>query len=174
MRPKDAARAGAALIVVGLLLAAAAQGAPGDWNRVDDPMQGAVGLHLGKIGGTGLAFKGPILWFLQLQVAGGIWNTRDDRRHDIGAELQYILRQDPSLRLFLLGGVAYDYHKDRQRHENGEEFWRTRTHANYGFGVGIEKLIGERWAVKTDLDFTIEGDTDNVRPWPQIGLFFYW
>ena len=44
------------LVVVVLLtaLAVPALAAP-DWNRVDDPLKGGIGLHAGKIGGSGLA-----------------------------------------------------------------------------------------------------------------------
>ena len=41
-----------------------------DWNRLDDPLTAALGVHVGKTGGTGLAFKFPTWWWLYVQVAG--------------------------------------------------------------------------------------------------------
>jgi hypothetical protein len=153
---------------------APAAGAEPDWNRLDDPLAGGIGLHAGQIGGMGLAFKWPLRWYLQVQVAGGIWNTEDDHRHNVGLELQYLLRQDPRLRLFLLTGLGYFAHDERGRHENGEEFWRQDSSWNTGFGVGVEYLLGQRWAVKIDADFTYQSDDETVTLWPQAGLMFYW
>ena len=162
------------LAAVAILAAGAAARAEPDWNRVDDPLQGGIGLHAGKIGGTGLAFKWPLRWFLQAQLAGGIWNTADDKRHNLGVGLQYLLRQDPRLRLFLLTGYGTTYHKEKQRLETGEEVWSTDTTWNAGFGGGIAYLLGDRWAVQVDADFTYRDEHDSVTLWPQAGLFFYW
>ena len=162
-----------ALAVMLVTMTVPAAAAP-DWNRIDDPMQGGLGLHAGKIGGSGLAFKWPLQWFLQVQVAGGIWNGEEDKRHDFGVELQYLLRQDPKLRLYLMTGAGYYYHKQQERHTSGEEFWETDDSWNTGFGVGVERLVGERWSLKMDLDFTYQTDDDTVKLWPQAGVFFYW
>jgi hypothetical protein len=40
--------------------------------------------------------------------------------------------------------------------------------------VGVEWLLGERWAVKADADFTWQDQDDSVTVWPQAGLLFYW
>jgi hypothetical protein len=142
-----------------------------DWNRTDDTMAYAVGLHAGKTGGTGLAFVLPLTWYVHAQVAGGVWNTEGDHRYNLGLEFHYLLRQDPKLRLFLVAGAAY-YSHDAQ--VDGTEDWDLDKSTNAGFGVGVERLIGDRWAVKADLAFTYEGDDGDIRPWPQAGLFFYW
>ncbi|HOX25431.1 MAG TPA: hypothetical protein PLL30_12335 [Candidatus Krumholzibacteria bacterium] len=157
-----------------ILASARSAAAESDWNRVDDPMQGAVGVHAGKIGGSGLAFKGPLQWFLQLQVAGGIWNTSSDKRHNLGVELQYLLRQDPRLRLYLVTGVGRTYHKERHQRDGGVETWSTSTSWNTGFGVGVEYLLHERWACQVDADFTYQGDDETITLWPQAGILFYW
>jgi len=173
-----ARRCGALLLLILLgpcwMAAVPARAAAPDWNRLDDPLKGALGVHAGQIGGMGLAFKWPLQWYLQLQMAGGIWNTEDDKRHNLGLELQYLLRQDPRLRLFLVTGVGYFYHKEQGRHTDGREFWETDTSWNTGFGVGVEYLVGQRWAVKFDADFTYRGDDETITLWPQAGLFFYW
>ncbi len=161
------------LALAALSLAAPANAVP-DWNRLDDPLEGGIGLHAGRIGGTGLAFKWPLRWWLQLQGAGGILNTDANRRHNFGLELQYLLRQDARLRLFLVSGVGYYYHSERERPAGGAEFWRRRKTWNSGFGVGVERLMGERWALKFDVDFTYRDDKGSITLWPQAGLFFYW
>jgi hypothetical protein len=156
-----------------MLLAASAPAAP-DWNRLDDPMQGGIGLHAGKIGGTGLAFKWPLKWFLQFQVAGGIWRSSTTRWGNIGFELQYILRQDPKLRLYLLTGLGFYNDQDRKRNEAGQEYWANDKQWNTGFGVGAERLLGERFAFKLDVDFTYGDKDESITVWPQAGLLFYW
>lgn len=145
-----------------------------DWNRTDDAMTHAVGLHAGKIGGTGLAFVVPATWYVQVQVAGGIWNNHDDHRYNLGAEVHWLLRQDPVLRLYLVTGVGYYAHDQRVVHDDGSDDWNLDKSLNAGFGVGVERLIGDRWALKADLDFTYEGKDDDIQPWPQVGLLFYW
>jgi hypothetical protein len=162
------------VLAAAALLAAMPASARPDWNRLDDPLEGGIGVHAGWIGGTGLAFKWPLQWWLQLQAAGGIWNTEDHRRHNAGVELQYLLRQDPRLRLFLVAGLGYYNHRERERQGDGTESWRTQRNWNSGFGVGVERLMGERWALKVDLDFTYRDKNDSVTLWPQAGLFFYW
>jgi len=155
----------AALLTVAFTAGAVA--APPDWNQPDDPLVGALGLHAGKIGGTGLAFRGPLaVWYLQWQVAGGIWNTGDDKRHDVGLEIDFLLRQDPRLRLFLAGGVGYYYHKHRQDRVDGTPGWDTDKTVNAGFGVGVEYLLSSRWSLKIDADFTYEGADDAIILWP--------
>jgi hypothetical protein len=145
-----------------------------DWNRTDDTMAAAVGLHAGKIGGTGLAFVVPLTWFIHAQFAGGVWNTEGDHRYNVGLEFHYLLRQDPKLRLFLIAGAAYYSHDEQVNQADGTQDWNLDKSTNAGFGVGVERLIGDRWALKLDLDFTYEGDDGDIRPWPQAGLFFYW
>jgi hypothetical protein len=145
-----------------------------DWNRTDDAMAYAVGLHVGKTGGTGLAFVIPANWFVHVQTTGGVWNTEGDHRYNVGLEIHYLLRQDPKLRLYLVAGGAYYSHDKQVNRTDGTQGWDLDKSANAGFGVGVERLVGDRWAVKADLDFTYEGDDGDIRPWPQLGLFFYW
>ena len=159
-------------LIAGGLTAAPANAAP-DWNRLDDPMMGGIGLHMGKLGGAGLAIKYPLAWYLQLQAAGGVWRQGDTRWHNLGFELHYILRQDDRLRLFLLGGAGYWHDEDRKDGPGGE-YWDADSHWNLGFGVGAERLMGDRWAVKADVDFTYQGDDDSITIWPQAGIMFYW
>ncbi len=145
-----------------------------DWNRVDDPMQGAIGAHVGKIGGVGLAYKYPPVWWLNLQVAGAIWHTQDDKRHNLGFMLQYILRQDDRLRIYTGGGAAYFYHKERNgENPDGSDAWTTATHWNGGFGVGVEWLQGGRLSFQLDGNFTYEGDKEQIIFLPQAGVFYY-
>jgi hypothetical protein len=178
VRPRPARRRPTALLLATLLCAGlaapAATGAEPDWNRLDDPLEGGLGLHAGRIGGTGLAFKWPLWWWLQLQAAGGIWNTDGNKRHNVGIEVQYLLRQDPRLRLYLLTGYGYYSHRERGSDADGREIWDTDTSWNTGFGVGIERLMGQRWSLKADLSFTYRDDEQTTTIWPQVGFFYYW
>lgn len=169
-----ALRALLVLLVSMTAIAAAPVFAAPDWNRLDDTLEGGVGLHAGWIGGTGLAFKYPLKWWFQLQVAGGIWNTKSNQRHNVGLEAQYLLRQDPRLRLYLLSGLGYYSRKKLEKPAGEEEFWDSRKAWNTGFGVGVEWLTGERWSLKVDLSFTHRNDKETIMPWPQVGLFYYW
>ena len=145
-----------------------------DWNRIDDPMKSGIGLHVGKIGGSGLALKVPLKWYLQFQVAGGIWRTSSTRWSNMGFELQYILRQDPKLRLYLVTGVAFYNDQSNETTEDGTQYWLNDKEWNAGFGVGAERLIGERFAFKVDIDFTYQDKDESITIWPQAGLLFYW
>ncbi len=163
------------VLAVGMLAGwPSAASAVKDWNRTDDAMGYAVGLHAGQIGGSGLAFVVPVTWFIHAQVAGGVWNTEGDHRYNVGLEFHYLLRQDPKLRLFIVAGAAYYSHDEQVTLDDGTQDWVLDQNTNAGFGVGIERLIGDRVALKLDLDFTYEGDDGDIRPWPQAGLFFYW
>jgi len=152
-----------------LLMPAAAARAERDWNRLDDPLTGALGLHLGKIGGVGLAYKYPPIWWLNFQVAGGIWHTGNQQRHNVGFQFQYLLRQDHKLRIYTTVGAGYFYHKELHddRADDLSEYWNT------GFGVGVEFLRSERISVQVEGDFTHEGDDDDFIFFPQVGVFFY-
>lgn len=171
----------AGLLLTMLLLAAAAgpahaaaQGDGRDWNRGGDTLTGAVGLHYGKIGGTGLSFRVPLQWFLYAQVAGGVWHTSDDQRHNLGVQLHYLLRQDAHLRLFTGVGLANYYHREKTGTDvNGDIFVKDNDW-NYGAGVGIEVLQGPRWSWLLELDFVHEERTGNTTVSPQAGLSFYW
>lgn len=151
------------------LVCAVPAGAVKDWNRLDDPLAGAVGLHAGKLGGVGLAYKYPPVWWLNFQVAGGIWHTGKHKRHNIGLELQYILRQDDRLRLFAAAGAGFFYHQ--QVHDDADdelsEYWNT------GIGIGIEFLQGDRFSIQIEGDFTHEGDDGDILFFPQAGIFYY-
>ena len=153
----------AALLLIALTSQAAAQ--TRDWNRVDDPLYEAIGLNLGLTSGVGLSYKFPIKWWLYGQIAGGIWNNKDDTRNNVGFSLQYILRQNGRDKLFLTGGTAHFYHK-----ENG----LTKDHFNMGFGVGMERLMGERTAVQVEAVFTYRGNaTESLMVFPQVGIHYY-
>ena len=162
-----------AVALLSLVLVAPGSAAP-DWNRLDDTLEGGIGLHAGWIGGTGLAFKYPLKWWLQLQTAGGIWHTEKNQRHNVGFEVHYILRQDPRLRVYLLAGLGYYHHRKRGPDVEGMESWSRNTAWNTGFGAGIERLMGERWSFKVDLNFTHRQGKESIVPWPQAGIFFYW
>jgi len=155
-------------LLIGLLLLAAASSATAqvlDWNRVDDPLYEAICVHMGLSGGFGLSYKFPIKWWLYGQVAGGIWNNKDDNRHNGGVSLQYILRQSGRDKLYLGAGLAHFYHKESDR---------TKDHINLGFGVGMERLMGERTAVQVEAVFTSRGDDENsLMIFPQVGVHYY-
>ena len=155
-------------VIVVLLLIAAASSATAqvrDWNRVDDPLYESIGLHMGLSGGFGLSYKFPIKWWLYGQAAGGIWNNNDHNRHNVGFSLHYILRQSGRDKFYLGAGLAHFYHKEKDR---------TRDHINAGFGVGLERLFGERTAIQVEAVFTSRGDDENsLMIFPQVGLHYY-
>ena len=153
--------------------AAAAPGGRPDWNRTDDPLLDSVGLHAGKIGGVGLAFKFPLRWWLYGQAAGGIWHTSDNKRHNAGFELQYLLRQDSRLRLFVAAGLGYFYHKERVKVVGGTDTAKVSDSLNTGFGLGVEWLHSQRFSVQGELDFTHESDGGAITVFPQVGIFYY-
>jgi hypothetical protein len=145
-----------------------------DWNRMDDPLAGAVGFHAGKIGGVGLAYKYPPVWWLNIQVAGGIWHTSDNKYHNFGLIFQYILRQDDKIRLYTAAGVGYFYHKERKEDPlDGREFFSVDKSWNSGVGIGVEWLRSERISFQIEGDFTHESDDGDVLFLPQAGVFFY-
>ena len=140
-----------------------------DWNQTGDTMASAVGVSYGQTGGQGLAFSVPLKWYLYLQAAGGIWHVNDDKRHNLGASLHYLLRQDQRVRLYLTSGLGYFYHK-----EILDGAWDTETNWNTGAGIGIEYLQGKRWSWQLDLAFVHEGEDGDIKLFPQAGLFYYW
>lgn len=135
-----------------------------DWNRVDDPLYEAIGLNMGLASGFGLSYKFPVQWWLYAQVAGGIWNNKDDNRHNVGVSLQYILRQNGRDKIYLTACGAHFYH---------QESGRVTDHINLGFGVGGERLLGERTAVSVEAVFTDRGDEDSVMIFPQVAAHYY-
>ena len=141
-----------------------------DWNDPDDTLQGAVGLHYGQIGGHGLAFRLPLRWFLYFQAAGGLWHTADNKKHNYGFNLNYILRQDQRMRLFLSGGAAYFFEDEK----DGAGVWHEESDWNYGGGVGVEVLQGRRWSWKVEGDFIHYGNSGDIKITGQVGLFYYW
>ena len=153
---------------------ACAQGAVADWNDPADTMTIAVGLHYGRVGGTGLSFRFPLKWYVYLQPTGGIWSTSDRKRYNLGVMLHYILRQDQKLRLYLGLGAAYFYDREKVGVSGGQDVWETRKDTNWGAGVGIERLLGPRWALQIELDFIHYGDSGDITVTPQAGLYFYW
>lgn len=170
------ARGALPLVLAVFLLGGGAEGAAAqpdprpDWNRAGDTLEGALGLHLGNVGGNGLSFRVPLKWFLYLQAAGGIWNDRDDRLHNLGLQLHYLLRQDDRVRLYLAGGVGNFYHKEK----SGPDTWDVSDHWNTGAGVGLEFLQGVRWSWLAELDFVHEGEDGQTRVFPQVGIYYYW
>jgi len=153
------------ITVVLIMLATASVAQLPDWNADDnDPMLEAIGLHTGYSGGFGLSYKFPVKWWLYCQLAGGIWNTNDHQRNNLGLSVQYVLRQEGEMKIFIAGSAAHFHHKD-----NGI----TKSHWNRGFGVGAERLIGQRTAVQAELAFTHRGNKDTIMLFPQVGLNFY-
>ncbi len=167
-----------ALALCSLLPAPAAQAAPRgdgrDWNRGGDTLTGAVGLHYGAIGGTGLSFRMPLQWYLYAQAAGGIWHSGDDQRHNLGLQLHYLLRQDSHLRLFTSVGTGFYYHRQRVEGALDADAFTAKTDWNYGAGVGVEVLQGPRWAWLAEFDFVHEERTGNTTVAPQLGVHYYW
>ena len=145
-----------------------------DWNLTGDTLEGGVGLHYGKLGGHGLAFRLPLRWFLYAQVAGGVWHTQDRKQHNIGLQLHYLLRQDQRLRLYLSGGAGYFYDKELVNAAGDPETWRLDDDWNTGGGVGIEYLKGRRWSIQLEADFVHDGSNGDTKLVPQVGVFFYW
>ena len=140
-----------------------------DWNQTGDTLASAVGLHYGHMGGQGLAFNVPLKWFLYLQGAGGIWHVNDDKRHNLGVSLHYLLRQDQRIRLYLTSGLGYFYHKEIM-----DDAWDTEENWNSGAGIGVEYLQGKRWSWQADLVFMHESEDGDIKLFPQVGLFYYW
>lgn len=140
-----------------------------DWNQSGDTLASAVGVHYGNMGGQGLAFNVPLEWYLYVQAAGGVWHVNDDKRHNLGASLHYLLRQDQRIRLYLTGGLGYFYHKEVQ-----DGAWKTEENWNTGAGIGIEYLQGRRWSWQVDLAFIHESEDGDIMMFPQVGLFYYW
>ncbi len=164
-----------AVLAVFVLLATApgvqAQtGTQRDWNNTADPLQGAVGLHYGKLGGHGLAFRMPLRWWLYLQVAGGIWHTSDRKQHNVGFQLNYLLRQDDRMRIYVAAGTGYFYDDERIQ----GEVWTTEKNWNVGAGIGIEVLQGRRWSWQIEGDFVHDGKNNDIKVAPQFGIYYYW
>lgn len=153
--------------------AAQADGQP-DWNRLDDPLAGGVGLHYGKLGGHGLAFRLPLRWWLYAQVAGGIWHGEDRKQHNLGLQVNYLLRQDQRMRLYVAGGLAYFYDKDRDENALLPNVWSRHEDWNSGGGIGVEYLKGQRWSIQVEADFVHTGRNQDIKLIPQFGLYFYW
>ena len=113
MRLRSRLLTACAVLIMGIFLPWLLPGFAGaqqpDWNRLDDPLYEGVGLHAGEIGGVGLSYKFPLKWWLNAQVTGGIWHTADDKRHNIGLMLQYVLRQAGRHRLYAAAGVGHFY-----------------------------------------------------------------
>ncbi len=165
-------------VLIGLTMlagtAAAQYGGQADWNRTGDTLEGALGVHYGKLGGHGLAFRFPVRWYLYLQVAGGIWNTTDHNRHNTGLQMNYILRQDQRMRLYLTGGAAYFYDKEKVSSDAQPEVWDRDAGWNVGGGVGLEYLKGERWSLQFEADFVHDGQNQETKLVPQVGVYYYW
>ncbi len=137
-------------------------------------MQGAVGLHYGQLGGHGLSFRLPLQWWLYFQVAGGVWHTSDKQQHNIGFNLNYVLRQDQRMRIFISAGSGYFYSKELVGTSGGEDIHDLEKNWNLGGGVGIEYLQGHRWAWKVEADFAKLGKSGDIKVVPQAGISYYW
>lgn len=136
-----------------------------DWNQQEDPLFEAIGVHGGMSAGFGLSYKFPIQHWLYGQATGAIWNHKENKWHNLGIELEYILRQAGRDKLYLDAGIAYYYNKD----EGGE----AEKTFNSGFGVGLERLMGERWSTQLQLDFTYWDAEDSLMLFPQLGFYYY-
>lgn len=165
----------AALVMLALPGNVQAQDDPApDWNNVADPLKGAAGLHYGRVAGHGLSFRLPLKWFLYLQPTGGIWHTTDREQHNVGVELQYILRQDQLMRFYLGAGLAYFYDNEMTGQVNGEDVWEKDTEWNQGAGLGIERLLGRRTALQVEADFIHYGNSGDIKVTAQLGIYYYW
>ncbi len=145
-----------------------------DWNRTGDTLEGALGVHYGKLGGHGLAFRMPLRWYLYLQVAGGVWHTADHKQHNTGLQLNYILRQDQRVRLYLTAGAAYFYDKEKSSAASAPDQWLLDTGWNTGGGVGVEYLKGDRWSLQVEADFVHDENQQETILVPQVGVYYYW
>jgi len=145
-------------------------GAVPDWNDTVDTLEGAVGLHYGKVAGHGLSFRLPLRWWLYFQITGGIWHTADHKQHNIGFQLNYLLRQDQRTRIFIAAGTAYFYDDEQVQ----PDVWQKEQNWNAGAGVGLEYLMGRRWSLKVDGDFAYFGDSGDITVVPQVGVYYYW
>ena len=150
--------------------AASQEGSPPDWNDSVDTLEGGIGLHYGILGGHGLAFRLPLKWWLYFQVAGGILSTSDHKQHNIGFELNYILRQDQRLRIYLSAGGAYFYDDEK----TDDDLWVKETNWNYGAGVGLEYLMGKRWSLQGEGNFAHHGNSGDITVIGQAGIYYYW
>ena len=163
-----------AAVTLGTLAAtpalAAGRGDGRDWNRGGDTLTGAVGLHYGAVGGTGLSFRMPLQWYLYAQAAGGIWHSGDDQRHNLGLQLHYLLRQDSHLRLFTGVGAGFYYHRQRVG-EPALDVFEAKTDWNYGaafiavlFNKVLQRPISG-WEQKIDDLFKdmIERDGERIK-----------
>lgn len=165
------------LILLVILLAGPALGqtsARRDWNNAYDPLTNGLGLHYGEIGGNGLSFRIPVRWYLYLQITGGIWDTPDDKKNNLGLQAHYILRQDDRLRLFLGAGVARFFHDEVVEETPAGKVWDHAVNVNLGAGVGLEYLLGPRWAAQVELNFAHTEDDGSTTVIPQAGIYFYW
>jgi hypothetical protein len=161
----------AALVLTAWSPVAEAQGSSQrDWNNTADPLEGAVGLHYGKLGGHGLAFRLPLEWWLYFQVAGGIWHTGDHKQHNVGFQLDYLLRQDDRMRIYVAVGAGYFYDDERVQ----DDVWEKETNWNLGAGVGMEILQGRRWSWQVEGNFVHDGKNDEIKVAPQMGIYYYW
>lgn len=179
LRPGPAAMtiALAALLTLSVLspgLSRAQDPATRDWNKMGDTLEGAIGLHYGKLGGNGLSFRWPLRWYLYTQIGGGIWHATDDQKHNLGLQLNFILRQDDRVRLYLGGGVGYFYHREKVGTSGGQDLWHKTEDWNTGAGVGLEYLIGPRVALQAELDFVHQSQNDEIKVSPQFGIHYYW
>lgn len=165
----------AVVLVILVPATSQAQSAVGpDWNNTDDSLQGAIGLHYGQLGGHGLSFRVPLRWWLYFQAAGGVWHTSDNQHHNIGFNLNYILRQDQRTRVFVNGGLGYFYHKEITGTSGGQDLYDLDEDWNLGGGVGIEYLQGRRWSWKVEADFAHLGKSGDIKVVPQFGISYYW
>jgi len=162
------------LALIGPAMVHAQERTAPDWNNTSDPLQGGIGLQYGQLGGNGLSFRLPLRWWLYFQVAGGVWHTSDDRHHNVGVNLNYILRQDQRLRVFVNGGVGYFYHKEKVGSVSDQDTYELDENWNAGGGVGIEYLQGKRWSWKIEADFAHLGDSGDIKVVPQVGISYYW
>lgn len=152
-----------ALCVIVLLMSAdaRAQGDGRDWNQVHDPYVGGIGVSAGASSGSGLSVRWPALPQTMFTLTGAVWGKSGEIQWNAGVEAHYILRQSGRTRFYVGPSMAY-------YQMNGNEDW------NIGAGVGVERLLWPRWALKLDLTFTWMSGEEAIYPLPQAGLIFYW
>ena len=104
------------LLTALLMFAVTANAQVKDWNNDDsDPLLEAIGIHTGYSDGFGLSYKFPVKWWLYCQFTGGIWNTSDHQRNNLGLSVQYVLRQEGEMKIFVAASGAHFHHKDKHQ-----------------------------------------------------------
>ena len=78
------------------------------------------------------------------------------------------------MRIYLGGGLAYFYDKERVENTPQRDVWEKSANWNTGLGVGLEVLQGRRWSWQVEADFAHLGKSGDITIVPQVGVYFYW